>query len=203
MGISHRIVMLACASVLAACTTEPQVGINGALDSIVEENLKTTTRYLADDARNGRRAGSAGHEAAAGWLAGQFEEIGLQPGAEDGWFQRVPSVSGAIDAENTRVVVHTASGDIELEWLKDAVVFPDATREESRVRAEVVFVGYGIHAPELGYSDYEGIDVEGKIVATFKGGPESFPPLEHTYYSSSDIKTAELVKRGAIGQVLL
>ena len=203
MQIQIRFATTACAIVLSACSGESKVGINDALDAISQENLKATTRYLADDARNGRRIGSPGHEDAANYVAEQFEEIGLQPGGEDGWFQQVPVVSAAIDAENSGVILHTGSGNVELEWLKETVVFPDAIREESQVRAEVVFVGFGIHAPELGYSDYEGIDVEGKIVATFWGGPETFPPLELTYYSSADIKAAELVGRGAVGQVLL
>jgi len=194
---------IACATVLVACTVESKVGIDDALDAITQENLKNTTSYLADDARNGRRIGSPGHEDAANYVAGQFKAIGLQPGGEDGWFQHVPVVSAVIDAENSGVILHTAAGDAELEWLKDVVVFPDAIREESQVRAEVVFVGFGIHAPELEYSDFDGIDVEGKIVATFRGGPEAFPPLELTYYSSADIKAAELVSRGAVGQVLL
>ncbi len=193
---------IACAALLVACSDESNVGINDALDAVTQENLKTTTSYLADDARNGRRAGSPGHEDAANYMAEQFETIGLQPGGEDAWFQQMPIVSAAIDVESSGLILHMASGDLELEWIKDVVVFPDALREESRVRAEVVFVGYGIHAPELGYSDYEGIDVEGKIVATFRGGPETFPPLELTYYSSDDVKAAELVNRGAIGQVL-
>ncbi len=201
--ILRLLATIACVTILAACSSESEVEINDALDAITQENLKATTSYLADDARNGRRAGSPGHEDAANYLAGQFEAIGLQAGGEDGWFQHMPIVSAMIDAENSGVILHAGSGDVELEWIKDVVVFPDAIREESQVRAEVIFVGYGVHAPELGYSDYDGIDVEGKIVATFRGGPESFPPLELTYYSSSDIKTAELVSRGAVGQVLL
>jgi hypothetical protein len=136
-------------------------------------------------------------------VAAQFAQIGLQPGADDGWFQQVPFIGAAIDAENSGVILHTASGDVELEWIKDTVVYPDAVRDENNVRAEVVFVGFGIHAPELGYSDYEGMDVDGKIVATFWGGPETFPEAELAYYSSADTKGAELVSRGAVGQILI
>jgi len=66
-----------------------------------------------------------------------------------------------------------------------------------------VFVGFGIHAPDLGYSDYDGIDVEGKIVATFWGGPETFSETELSYHSSATTKSAELTRRGAVGQILL
>jgi len=191
------------AALLAACSGEPNVEIDEALDAINQENLQATTSYLADDARNGRRAGSPGHEDAARYVAEQFEEIGLQPGGDDGWFQQVPIVAAAIDGENSGAILHTSSGDVELEWINDVVVFPDPVREASRVRAEVVFVGFGIHAPELGYSDYDGIDVEGKIVATFWGGPGTFPQPEQAIYSSAYIKANELTRRGAVGQILL
>ncbi len=200
---TDRIAALACLVVLSACSSKPNIEIDEALAAITEENLQAATSYLADDALNGRRAGSPGHEDAARYVAAQFEEFGLQPGGNDGFFQHVSFVMAAIDAENSGVVLHSDSGDMELEWLQDMVVYPDALREESRVRAEVVFVGFGIHAPEFGYSDYDGIDVEGKIVATFWGGPETFPPIELSYYSSASAKAAELVSRGAIGQILI
>jgi len=203
MQIIYRVAIVACAAVLAACSSEPNVEIDEALDAINQQNLKATTSYLADDSRNGRRAGSPGHEDAAKYVAEQFEEFGLQPGGENSFYQHVSFVIAAIDAENSGVVLHTDSGDIELEWLKDTVVFPDPIRGESRVRAEVAFVGFGIHAPELGYSDYEEIDVEGKIVATFWGGPDTFPQPELAIYSSAYIKAAELVRRGAVGQIML
>jgi hypothetical protein len=169
----------------------------------MQENLKATTSYLADDARNGRLAGSPGYDDAAKYVAERFEEIGLQPGGDDGWFQQVPIVTATIDAKDSGAVLHTSSGDVELEWIKDVVVFPDPIREVSRVRAEVVFVGFGVHAPEQGYSDYDGVDVEGKIVATFWGGPATFPQPEQAIYSSDYIKATELVRRGAVGQIML
>ncbi len=195
--------IMSCATALLACSGEPNVTIDDALDAIVEKNLKATTHYLADDARQGRRTGTSGHEEAANYLAEQFEEIGLQPGRTDGWFQQVPLVASSIDADRSGVILHGNSGDIELEWIKDVVVFPDALREKSSVRAEVVFVGFGIHAPELGYSDYEGVDVEGKIVATFWGGPEAFSEAERWYHSKAETKAAVLTARGAVGQILL
>ncbi len=79
----------------------------------------------------------------------------------------------------------------------------DAVRETSAVSAEVVYVGHGVHAPELGYSDYEGIDVEGKIVAVFSGAPESLGGNEGAYYASSSTKSLEAVSRGAIGSLSL
>jgi hypothetical protein len=193
----------AIALLVSACSSEPQVEIEEALGAISQESFNAATAYLADDERKGRATASPEYLDAANFVAERFAEIGLQPGGDDGWFQQVPFITAAIDAENSGVILHTASGDHELEWITDAVVYPDAVRDEVSVRAEVVFVGFGIHAPELGYSDYEGIDVEGKIVATFWGGPESFPQAELAYYTSATTKSAELTRRGAVGQILI
>ena len=77
------------------------------------------------------------------------------------------------------------------------------TREQSEVAAPLVFVGFGISAPELGYDDYKGIDVKGKIVVLFDQAPDIFGTNERAYFSSANIKYQEAVKRGAVGVVTL
>jgi hypothetical protein len=203
MKLSYGFSIFICTSVLVACSSEVNVELDNTLGAITEGNLRATTSYLADDARNGRRAGSPGHEDAANYVAEQFDDIGLQPGGDGGWFQQVPLVNATIDGRNSGVVLHTGSGDVELAWIKDAVVFPDAVREDGRIQAEVVFVGFGIHAPEFAYSDYDDVDIEGKIVALFGGGPESFPEEELAFYSSARNKAAESARRGAVGTILM
>jgi hypothetical protein len=99
--------------------------------------------------------------------------------------------------------LHGQNGDVQLEHVKDIIIYADKLREENRIRAEVVYVGYGVHAPELGYSDLEGIDVRGKIVATFSNAPSTFHSTERAYYSSGRTKAQELVSRGATGQISL
>jgi hypothetical protein len=79
----------------------------------------------------------------------------------------------------------------------------DKVREEALVRAEVVYVGFGVHAPDVGYSDYDGIDVEGKIVAMFGDAPSTLPSEERAFYSSGRTKTEEAVRRGAVGMISL
>jgi Zn-dependent M28 family amino/carboxypeptidase len=79
----------------------------------------------------------------------------------------------------------------------------DPVRASTHVRAEVVFVGYGVHAPDHGYSDYDGVDVAGKIVAGFGGAPESIVGEQRAYYASSQTKLKEATSRGAIGVISL
>jgi hypothetical protein len=79
----------------------------------------------------------------------------------------------------------------------------DAVRSENFVRAEVVYVGFGVHAPDFDYSDYEGVDVNGKIVALFRNAPSTLPADYRAYYASTRVKTQEAVARGAVGMISL
>lgn len=168
------------------------------------EGIDTHLRFLADDARKGRMTGTPEYDEAAEYVAKQFEAIGLEPGGEDGgWFQPVPMLANRIDAASAAVVYHEEDGEQVQRWKEDFVMGGDAVRAETEIRAEVVFVGFGIHAADMNYSDYEGIDVEGKIIAYFAGAPDTFPHNERAYYSSGVVKAREAVARGAVGVVAL
>ena len=155
--------------------------IDGGLAAINRENLQAHLNFLADDARKGRMSGEPGYDQAAEYVAAQFEALGLEPGGRDGWFQPVPLLTRRIDIESAAVTVHGDLGDGNLEWKKDFVMGGDPVRDETSVRAEVVYAGFGVHAPELGYSDYDDIDVNGKIVAIFGGAPATFPHNQRAF----------------------
>ena len=176
-------------------------GLEDALEAVSRENIQSSLDYLAADEREGRMTGSRGYDEAAQYVAEQFAAIGLEPGGTDGWYQEVPFIKRVTDIENSGVTLHKNGGDLDLEWGKDVVIYADRLREENHVRAEVVFAGFAVHAPELGYSDFDGVDVRGKIVAYFSGAPASFPSTERAHFSSGRTKADELVKRGAIGEI--
>ena len=171
------------------------------LSVITRENLEGHLDFLADDARKGRMTGTEGYDDAARYVARQFEALGLTPGGDEGWYQNVPMLGRRLDIESAAVTVHKDAGDSELKWKEDFVMGGDEVRDQTSVTAEVVFAGYGVHAPEMGYSDYEGIDVRGKIVAVFGGAPERFPHNERAFYSSGRTKAEEMVRRGAVGRI--
>jgi hypothetical protein len=205
-------------AVLAGCSPSPddaadQAGpearlpeeeaLSTSLASITTERLQAHLSYLAADARMGRMTGTKGYDEAAAYVADQFRQIGLEPAGEDDWYQNVPLLAKRIDVESATVTVHRDRGDEDLRWKEDFVMSGDSVRAETRVRAEVVFAGFGVHAPDMAYSDFEGIDVNGKIVAIFGGAPPSFPHNQRAFYSSSRTKNDELVKRGAVGKISL
>ena len=176
-------------------------GFDTALASISRDNIQSSINYLAADEREGRMTGSRGYNESAQYVADKFAAMGLEPGGTEEWLQQVPFITRMLDVENSGVTLHKSTGDVDLEWVKDQIIYADRLRAENRIRAEVVFAGFGVHAPELGYSDFDEIDVSGKIVATFSGAPATFPSTERAHYSSGRTKAAELVRRGAIGQI--
>jgi len=171
------------------------------LSLIERDGIEAHLKYLADDARMGRMTGTPEYDEVAAYVAGHFEEIGLEPGGDDGWYQQVPMLARRIDVDSAKFVFHQDGVEKAQRWKEDFVMGGDIARPETNITAEVVFVGFGIHAPDMNYSDYEGIDVEGKIVAAFGGAPDSFPHNERAFYSSRLTKAEEAVRRGAIGYI--
>ncbi len=188
---------------IGSCASAPPSTLDESLDLIHERKLRSHVRWLADDARAGRMTGEPGYDASAEYVADQFARMGLLPGGTDGWYQQVPLRTYKTIAESAEFTMHRDGDDVGFAYRDDFAVFADPIEASTRVRGEVVYVGYGIHAPELGYSDYEGIDVRGKIVAGFSGAPEHFEGVRRAYYSSSTNKREEAVARGAVGTISL
>lgn len=176
---------------------------SAALDQINIANLRAHVEYLADDALLGREPGEPGYDQAAAYVAEQFAAMGAAPGGDDGWYQQVRLRQAIVDTDKVAVTLHKDGEDVALVYRDDFSMGADMVREDVSIRGEVVYVGYGVHAPEFGYSDYEGVDVRGKIVARFGGAPSLIEGNERAYYSSSLNKNSEAVERGAVGVISL
>ena len=194
---------LALATLLfGACQPEPEkIDIDAAVGLITEEALQAHVNYLASDELEGRMTGEPGYDKAAAYVAEQFKAIGLLPGGTDGRYQQVPFAAYQLLDEGAAFTLHAAAGDEVFAYRDDFGVGGDPLRESTSIRAEVVYVGYGVHAPERGYSDYADVDVAGKIVAVFRGAPALLETTERAYFASSDHKTPEAVRRGAVGMI--
>ncbi len=169
------------------------------------ERLRMDVNWLADDAREGREAGTQGYLDAAEYVAARMEAMGVQPGADGEWFQNVPFRAATPVLDAAALSVTGPDGETHnLTSLEDFRLFPSIARETFSIEnAEAVFVGFGVHAPEFGHDDYAGVDLEGKIAVYFSGAPDKFDNESRAHFSSGGLKAKEASARGAIGAISL
>jgi Zn-dependent M28 family amino/carboxypeptidase len=157
-------------------------------------------QFLSDDLMEGRETGTRGYMLAANYIRSQFETLGLKPGGTDGsYFQQVPLRRSQLIREQSSLVVNQNGKKIKLAWDKDFAMRGNALYEKTTVNAPVVFVGYGVSAPQFKHDDYAGVDVKGKIVMVLYGAPSSFPSSERAHFSPTDQKEKMAAAHGAAG----
>jgi hypothetical protein len=176
-----------------------------AMAVIHPEAIESHIRFLADDLLEGRGTGTRGHRIAAAWVAGQFEALGLEPGSADhSYFQEVRLRTAELVRGSSSLVVRGPDGKEQtLLFGRDYLMSGNLEAESSGITAPVAFAGFGVSAPHLGYDDYGGADVRGKIVLILSGAPPRFSTNERAYFSSGEVKQAEAVRHGAIGVLTL
>jgi len=172
----------------------------GGPDFIRPERLKADLTFLSSDALEGRRSLERGDEAAIQWIASEFAKAGLKPLAGDSYLQPVPLIEYQEDRPKLQFIV-AAGGTTHNYGPADVTCnFPN----EGPYGGQVVFAGYGISAPELGYDDYAGINVRGKIVLIFNHEPQENDPRSvfngtgNTRYTNNYAKTLNAQQHGAI-----
>ncbi len=174
-----------------------------AMSAIRPEAIRGDMRFLSDNLLEGRGTATRGYELAATFMATQFETLGLQPAGDAGtYFQSVRLRSMKIDEPKTTLTWTQAGKEESFAFRQDYIAHGDPGRPESSVEAGVVFVGFGVTAPEQGYDDYKEIDARGKIVAHTFGAP-SFETSLKAHYSSAWVKAQNAVAHGAIGIIVV
>ncbi|HEY1264167.1 MAG TPA: M28 family metallopeptidase [Terriglobales bacterium] len=170
------------------------------LARIRPESIRAQMEFLSDDLLEGRATGSRGFLLAAKYVAAQFKEMGLQPAGTNGsYFQNLRFRSIQLQSDHSSVVLKRDGAEERLVIAQDYLAEGNPLHEDAQVEAPVVFVGYGVTAPEEHYDDYAGVDVKGKIVAMIYGAPANFPVAEAAHYSSRVNKAKNAAARGAVG----
>lgn len=176
--------------------------VEAALASITPDAIERHIRVLADDSLAGRAPGTEGYEGASRYVEAQLSALGLEPAGVDGGLrQPVPLQESLVDEAASGMSLTVAGRTHTFVYGEDFTLGANASRTESEVTAPVVFVGYGVSAPGLGYDDFANVDVEGKIVAYLTGAPPSLPSNQRAYYSSDAVKASEAASRGAVGVI--
>jgi PA domain len=174
------------------------------------DEIRAHIRFLADSLLQGRAPGTPGYDIAARYVATELEGMGLHPAASGGWFQSVLE-KAVTDAAASSLTLTLNGKEQKLADAKDYLLSTwfatplakGEARAESDVTAPLVFVGFGVTAPDQNYDDYTGVDAQGKIVVGIYGAPSTFPSTERAYYSDGIVKAKNAVTHGAIGVISL
>ena len=191
----------------------PSVKLPGAafvaLETINPEHIRWHVRYLSHDLLEGRGTGQRGGDLAAEYIATQFAEYGLKPAGDHGtYMQKVPLVGITTLPETQFSLIPKQGETMNLKPLDEYVAYDATQQPQSDVDAEIVFVGYGIEAPEYNWDDYKGVDVRGKVLLMLVNEPPSDDPKFFkgkalTYYGRWTYKYEQAVRKGAIGVILV
>ena len=207
----RRIALLSLALALAACQesappTAP-AAVKESYDASASADarrIEADVRFLADDLLEGRETGTRGYDLASLYVAQRFRAMGLAPAGDDGsYFQRVPMLRGVLQPEGNALTIVRDGREQALVFRDDFLPGINFNEAQASVDAPAVFVGQGVHAPELGHDDFAGVDVKGKIAVMFNGAPATFDNDRRAFYSSRRTKAEELVRRGAVGLVVV
>jgi Zn-dependent M28 family amino/carboxypeptidase len=181
-----------------------------AANSIDPEKIRAHVRFLSLDLLEGRGPGMRGDKLAAEYIATQFALAGLEPAGDNGtYFQRVPLMAVHTVEDKTKFSLVPASGKpVELAYGTEIVSKDQTGHATAEIDAPIVYVGYGIHAPEYNWDDYAGVDVKGKIVLLIVNEPPSndekfFKGKALTYYGRWTYKYEEAARRGAVGVLII
>lgn len=176
----------------------PPLSIDEAVDSLDLDVFLTHMSTLGDDAMTGRRPGTPGFDSAAAYVEREVRSLGLQPGGVDGSYrQPITFRQSMVDHESASFL---AGGDA-LAYSSDFSLSARVLTTDTDLTAPLVFAGFGIRAPDLGYDDLDGLDLEGKLVVVIVGAPDDFGSLPRTVLSSAAARDGDLIARGAVGVV--
>ena len=213
------VVAFAVIGLLAALAAAQKKGTGGAsarlsgaaiaeMQDIRPANIETQVRFLSHDFLEGRGTGQRGGDLAAEYIATQFALNGLKPAGDNGtYMQKVPLVGITPGPDTTFAFAPEKGEPTNLKPLDDYVAYDQTQQTASDIDAPIVFVGYGIEAPEYNWDDYKGMDVKGKALLMLVNQPTDDPKIFHgkalTYYGRWTYKYEEAARKGAVAAILI
>jgi Zn-dependent M28 family amino/carboxypeptidase len=174
--------------------------VEQALKQVSPEQIKTDITYLADDKLKGRGPGTEGYQMAVDYVVDRLKSLDVKPAGENNsWLQQVK-----LRKAFTKNAVLSLNGQSNntLNSGTDFIVYPNPVLPQVSLKAPLVFVGYGVSEPTLGYDDYSGLDVKGKVVLITRGSPDKFSSsvAAHTMNTGQILKVA--AEHGAVGVIM-
>jgi len=180
-----------------------------AMSNVNPENIRWHVKFLAHDLLEGRGTGQRGGDIAAEYIATQFALYGLKPAGENGsYMQKVPMLGVTTLPDSTYSIIPAKAEIVTLRNKEDIVAMDETGEASSTVDAPIVWIGYGVDAPEFNWNDYKDVDVKGKVLLMLVNDPPSDDPKffggkAMTYYGRWTYKYEEAARKGAAGVLLI
>jgi Zn-dependent M28 family amino/carboxypeptidase len=189
-------------------TARETTAAHRALDEITAELMRGYIVELSSDKYEGRGPGSKGDEAARAYLVNELQKLGLEPGGADGSWQQPFDLIGVTTEQPDEWTFRHADGDVTLKQWDQFIASSGVQEEQASVEdAELVFVGYGIQAPEYEWDDFKGQDLNGKVVVILNNDPSWDPELfageTRLWYGRWDYKYLSAARQGAAGAIII
>lgn len=186
------------------CFAQNKATISKVLHTIQPNRIQANMTFLADDLLQGRQPGTKGFALASKYIETEMLSIGLQSGENNAtYLQKVPLLKGVVNKAESQFIIKTGEKETTLTSNIDFLLRPNLNNTISEVNAPLVFVGFGVSAPELGYDDYKNSDVKDKIVVVFHQAPSKFANNERAYFGRLDTKIQTALNHGAIGIITI
>ncbi|MBX9897432.1 MAG: M28 family peptidase [Qipengyuania sp.] len=215
LALTSVLALSACATTMEERTAPPAAALSipeVAPGQLSEASMKEMTRVLASDAFEGRAPGTPGEEKTVAYIIDRFKAAGLKPGNNGSWVQNVPLVEITGKGHAPLTIKSRSGAPIDLAFSKDWVGV--TYREDAATRladSELVFVGYGVVAPEKGWNDYAGVDMRGKTAVILVNDPDFgaanetglFNGKAMTYYGRWTYKYEEAARQGAAAAIVI
>jgi len=187
-----------------------QPPVDQAAESITAESLKSHIEVLSSDEFEGRAPATRGEDMTVDYLVETMEQIGVAPGMDDGsYIQQIPLLGQQIDGSTASMNIRS-NGQVaeQLGYRTDFMAWPSNESESVQLRnAELLYVGYGIQAPEFDWDDYKGADVEGKVLVFKNSDPSNDPEIfegdSRLYYGRWSYKFEKAEEMGALGAIII
>lgn len=183
-------------------------GAEEAARAITTEALRQPIAYLADDRLEGRLPGTEGDRMARRYLVEQFQALGLEPAGENGSWEQTFEIVGITSQPPKTWSFQTAGGKTDLAYGDDYIAVSGVQEDNAALDgAELVFVGYGIEAPEYQWNDFKGVDLRGKVLVMLNSDPDWDPALfegeRRLYYGRWTYKYESAARQGAAGAIII
>jgi hypothetical protein len=193
---------LAITTAASAQSVELPAAVKTAMEKVSADDIKADIAYLADDKLLGRMPGTPGYQMAVDYVTTRLKAFGVKPAGQNGtWLQSV-KLRKAMVTSSSLAIAYDALNTAATRNGTDCVVYPNPMLPDVNVSAPLVFAGFGVSEPTLGYDDYAGIDVKGKVVVVTRGAPDSFASSVASHLGSTTNILKVAAQHGAVGVIL-